>query len=160
MRVPALSCFAPLVLMACNDLTVGPGVDGSGGGSIATPTDPGQDAGASCLQLVPIQPSASPQVNGALCFGIALSASQALACTTSSVANLTECVDELLGLAYVVRWAGSSATVYEVSDGAQIGTLRQLAASSFDLTTLEGVAATCSFEAGPPVHARFCLRER
>jgi hypothetical protein len=128
---------------------------GVGGGEVP----PVRDAALACTTLAPVRPSASPQVNAALCFGIAIGSSDTLECAPSATAGVIQCVDGLLGDAYVVRWSGNDARVLAGFDGRDLGSVRVLGSATFAVTTAGELEGTCSFSSGPPARVELCLQE-
>jgi len=129
------------------------------GGPEGTPAPSSRDASSECVTVSPVAPSPSPQVNGALCFGIAHGSSQALQCAQGAASNLVDCVDGLLGDAFVVRWTGDRASVHAGLASVQIGSIAQVRPDSFDVATSTEVEGLCTLRAGPPPSVEFCLFE-
>ena len=144
------AALAALGIGGCGDWPVQ--MDSPNGGGTSTPS-----GGQQCVTLPGVGPSNSGQVNGGLCFGIAIDSSAALQCAPSATANLTQCVDTLTGVRYVVRWTGGSGTVHDPVRGDEIGTVRAVGAGTFQVTTtlVDGV---CTISAGPPAQATWCVQ--
>jgi hypothetical protein len=111
-----------------------------------------------CVLFAPIVVSPSAEVNGALCYGLAIGSSTALQCATSASTGLVECVDALIGARYFVRWSGRGATVQTGFAGEAIGTLSLLGGDRFEVTAKVGLEGICRLTANP-ASAQFCLYE-
>jgi hypothetical protein len=111
-----------------------------------------RDAGTNCTALTALLSAASPQVNGAFCFGVASGASEFLACAPVNASEV-ECADQALGSAYVVQWTGGTGQVRLARGGAAVATLSQRAPGAFELDSSVVPAGLCRFAAGL---AEFC----
>lgn len=132
-----------------------PNPDDGQGGEPPPPQEP-PDAGSRCVTLGPIDASDSPEVNGALCYGIALNSSSALRCAAASP-EIIECVDVLLGLAYVMQWTGATGIVRDEL-GQALGSVQRVEPARFEVSIGGGlVEGVCTIESGPPAQALFCL---
>ena len=69
---------------------------------------PPRAVSSACKLSPALAASAPAQVNGAFCFGIAADGGDFLLCAQRDGA-ITECIDEVAGIAYLVRWAGKRA---------------------------------------------------
>ncbi|MET0342540.1 MAG: hypothetical protein ABW252_16160 [Polyangiales bacterium] len=135
--------------------------------SSSTTTDSGTaPAGSRTLSTVcALSPQliagAPGQVNGAFCFGVALQGGDFLRCAQRD-AMFTECIDEVAGIAYVVRWAGSGGTVLDVNT-ARIGSLQVIGTSAYEIATVRSpgtapvAVGQCSFEVVEGISvAKYC----
>lgn len=155
-RLFALLCG--VVAGGCDD----PWKDHEDAGTSSSPSTETPDASTTpstrCYGLVADLRQSNAQTSGAFCFGVASGLSAALVCGAD--ANATVCRDDVIGVAYVVRWSGTTGAVIDGSTGARAGSVSQVNGTAFEVTT-KNDRGICKLVTGPNAapYAQFCAYE-
>jgi hypothetical protein len=129
---------------------------GRGGGSFA----PNRRAlSTTCWSYTPITPSPSAQVNGALCFGIALRSTTGLQCLPVAE-GVVRCQD-IWEEPFEARWSGGLGVVKDSWGKRERGTVQQIQDGVFEVMAgddddSEGL---CTITTSPSLTAKYCLYE-
>ena len=111
-------------------------------GSPPLPAPGPRDAGTDCTAITALVSAASPQVNGAFCFGVASGASEFLACAPVNT-SVTECADQALGSAYLVQWSGGRGQVSLARGAATVATISQREPGVFEIDSAVSPDGLC-----------------
>ncbi len=135
------------MLSACDGWPAQP-ADGTGSTTSTLP-----DASNNCTWLATLNPNAPPEVSGAFCFGVALGASEYLACSPINASDV-QCADSALGVEYLVRWTGSQGTVLGTG-AAPLGVINQGTVNAFGIQVTSQLQGVCTINANLS-RAEFC----